>query len=492
MPHGHRGRSPGASDRSSGSRGRGASASSHHAQTSLVVDDNLPATTPPGPPTVDGPELEVHHRSARHPSAPPVPKRRRGRPPNVRSDTPSPDGGAAGSSPPADAPCPPALHTPDATEPGSSRSTPPATLRRGPGRPRKQTNTSATPVRICPTTGDKVDDLLDSGIGAQHDFSLTISARNSGNVESHVFEDVDKYLQERMVRGIVSLERGNVHGNLHLQGIFTAGLVKHFDDPRTEEAAMRKSIRQACEWKSHVTVKIVTKRLMRQQTFSGMLGYCSKDQGRPHSEDRVELGKKNSWDLLRRFKQEHLRGISVSPLQMVTWIIQDQQAVPSSTWICLSSAFPMDAARADAFAIALFCPSLFIRKHAYLMFFAGGQGGRITTSHEDWDMQDREFADMTVDQAKFCSHDRLELEGAMDTARERAVREVANARRHLPGVPNFGTATAISSGVGWRPHKQRLLRSERGSTAHRQPEVHRTRVYERRELVPDLLRTLPW
>ncbi|CAM9718004.1 unnamed protein product [Ectocarpus sp. 6 AP-2014] len=53
-------------------------------------------------------------------------------------------------------------------------------------------------------------------------------------------------------------------------------------------------------------------------------------------------------------------------------------------------------------------------------------------------MQDREFANMTVDQAKVCSHDRLELEGAMDAARERAVREVANARRHLPGVANFG------------------------------------------------------
>ncbi|CAN0353959.1 unnamed protein product, partial [Ectocarpus sp. 6 AP-2014] len=386
MSHGHRGRSPGDSERSSGSRGRGARASSHQAQTSLSVDENLPATTPPGPPTVDGAELQVHHRSARYPSAagttssrgegsrssstsgqafslgaeaddhvhdkdddhpatrsprrsgrrpchsararavsadaassagrgasflnlcnacrtsrahdipacrgrgrprkeaqaPPVPKRRRGRPPSVRPDTPSPNGGAVGSYPPAAAAGPPALHTPDATEPGSSISTPAATLRRGPGRPRKQTNTSATPVRICPTTGDKVDDLLDSGIGAQHDFSLTISARNSGNVESHVFEDVEKYLQQRVVRGLVSLERGNVHGNLHLQGILTAGLVKHFDDSRKEEAAMKKIIRQACEWKSHVKVKIVIKRLMRQQTFSGMLGYCSKDQGRPH------------------------------------------------------------------------------------------------------------------------------------------------------------------------------------------------------------------
>ncbi|CAM9336505.1 unnamed protein product, partial [Ectocarpus sp. 8 AP-2014] len=97
----------------------------------------------------------------------------------------------------------------------------------------------------------------------------------------------------------------------------------------------------------------------------------------------------------------------------------------------------MDAARADAFSIALFCPSLFIRKHAFLLFFSGRQGGRITTSHEDWDMQDREVADMTVDQAKVCSHDHLELEGAMDAARERAVREVANARRSLPGVANF-------------------------------------------------------
>ncbi|CAM9336459.1 unnamed protein product [Ectocarpus sp. 8 AP-2014] len=138
---------------------------------------------------------------------------------------------------------------------------------------------SATPIGFCPTTGNKVDDLLDSGIGAQHDFSLTISARNSGNVDAHVFADVEKYLQERMVRGLVSLERGNVHGNLHVQGILTAPLVKHFDDPRKEEAAMRKSIRQACDWNSNVKVKIVIKRLMRQQTFSGMLGYCSKDRG---------------------------------------------------------------------------------------------------------------------------------------------------------------------------------------------------------------------
>ncbi|CAM9234750.1 unnamed protein product [Ectocarpus sp. 8 AP-2014] len=57
---------------------------------------------------------------------------------------------------------------------------------------------------------------------------------------------------------------------------------------------------------------------------------------------------------------------------MVTWIIQNQQAVPSSAWICPYSAFPMDAARADAFSIVLFCPSLFIRKHAFLPFFSGG------------------------------------------------------------------------------------------------------------------------
>lgn len=140
------------------------------------------------------------------------------------------------------------------------------------------------------------------------------------------------------------------------------------------------------------------------------------------------------------FRQEHFRGISVSPLQLAAWIIQDQQAAPASTWICPTSAYPMDPTRADAFSIALFSPSLFTREHAYLLFFSGGEGRRVSTSFEPWERQDRMFSEMTVDQAKVCSHDRLHLEGAMEEARARIARDLANS-----GGPS-SPATALNVG----------------------------------------------
>lgn len=81
----------------------------------------------------------------------------------------------------------------------------------------------------------------------------------------------------------------------------------------------------------------------------------------------------------------------------------------------------MEAMRAEAYYVAATSPRCFSRTHAYTLFFSGGQGGRISASYPPWDHQDREFEDMSSDQAKVCSHDRLELEGAMDSARENAV-----------------------------------------------------------------------
>ncbi|CAN0418334.1 unnamed protein product, partial [Ectocarpus fasciculatus] len=82
-------------------------------------------------------------------------------------------------------------------------------------------------------------------------------------------------------------------------------------------------------------------------------------------------------------------------------------------------------------------PTLFNRQDGYILFFSGGQGGRVSSSFRKWDYQDLEFSEMSVDQAKSCSHHRLELEGAMDIARERIVRELAEARCAPPDVTNF-------------------------------------------------------
>lgn len=197
----------------------------------------------------------------------------------------------------------------------------------------------------------------------------------------------------------------------------------------------------------------------------GIVGYCFKDEGRSHSrtsangvsrveinvtlseyralqravvsEHRTEVRKKNFWEILRRFRREHLRGISVYPVQVMTWYIQDGEGMPSHTRICPTSSYPVEAARAEAYYTAPTAPSLFTREHAYLLFFSGGLGGRVSSSFEMWDYQDREFSNLSVDQAKVCSHDRLELEGTMDITREEVVRELAQSCAAPPGVVRF-------------------------------------------------------
>lgn len=74
------------------------------------------------------------------------------------------------------------------------------------------------------------------------------------------------------VRGVISLERGEINNNLHCQGIFTLGMKKSFSgDDKKEEAALRKKMRVDSGWKTEDHLKITIKRLVRQQTFSGKL-----------------------------------------------------------------------------------------------------------------------------------------------------------------------------------------------------------------------------
>ena len=148
----------------------------------------------------------------------------------------------------------------------------------------------------------------------------------------------------------------------------------------------------------------------------------------------------NFLSTLLRFKMECVRALAVSPVTVAAWLIQDGEYIPGHTWICPTSAYAMKAVRAEAFYVAATCPIFLTRKHAYVRFFSGGQGGRISFSFEARDHQDREFETMSSDEAKVCSHDRLELEGAMDTARENAVRDIASSRCDAPDVLRFPVA----------------------------------------------------
>ncbi|CAN0385272.1 unnamed protein product [Pylaiella littoralis] len=97
----------------------------------------------------------------------------------------------------------------------------------------------------------------------------------------------------------------------------------------------------------------------------------------------------------------------------------------------------MDPARAEAYFTALMTPQLFTRAHAYVLFFSGGQGGRVSSSYELWDSMDRAFEDFTIDEAKVCSHDRIRVEGELDAARLRLARNIASQRCEAAGVLRF-------------------------------------------------------
>lgn len=129
-----------------------------------------------------------------------------------------------------------------------------------------------------------------------------------------------------------------------------------------------------------------------------MVGYCSKDEGRSHfqtarkgvsrteanvalaeyrklqraavPENRIELGKKNFWSSLLHFRSESVRAISVSPVALVTWLIQDGEYIPGYAWVCPTSADAMEAVRAEAFYVAATCPRFFTRERAYVLFFS--------------------------------------------------------------------------------------------------------------------------
>eukprot|EP00752_Nemacystus_decipiens_P017561 g15736.t2 len=132
--------------------------------------------------------------------------------------------------------------------------------------------------------------------------------------------------------------------------------------------------------------KTFRKNVTKTEANTALVGYRLL-QRQAVKDNRVELGK-NFWPILMRFKEENVKALAVSPLMIAQWLINGE-------------------------------------KHCYLLFFSGGYNGRTTTSFQLWDYMDREFEDMSADEAKVCSHNRLQLQGAMDLTRESVARELA-------------------------------------------------------------------
>lgn len=135
--------------------------------------------------------------------------------------------------------------------------------------------------------------------------------------------------------------------------------------------------------------------------------------------------------------QENIRALMVSPVLAAQWLINDGEYLPSYSWVCPTGASGMVAEAADAYWCCLHTPARVSRKQAYCIFFSGGYGGRTTSSYQLWDHMDMEFDDLTVAEAKVCSHNRLSRQNAMDDARMATARGLAEYAVRPEGVLGY-------------------------------------------------------
>lgn len=125
-------------------------------------------------------------------------------------------------------------------------------------------------------------------------------------------------------------------------------------------------------------------------------------------------------------------------------MIQDWEYLPSSSWICLISAYAMDASRSEAYFVALTCPRCFACEHAYTLFFSGGARGRVFGTFDLCEHQDVEWLELNCEQAKVYATRRADVGDAPDTVHELRPRgwaaAAAVADLRMPGAPNFPVA----------------------------------------------------
>ncbi|CAN0344727.1 unnamed protein product [Ectocarpus sp. 12 AP-2014] len=211
--------------------------------------------------------------------------------------------------------------------------------------PARRVGRPADEAVFDPVTGTFADKLVNSAAGNPIDFSITVTNATSGNVPHDTHPAVCTYFDKFSDRYVASIERGPENSNLHIQAVATLSINKKFDNNNRLNAAMRKHLRDHAALDGRERFKIVIKPLENTQTFDCMVGYCSKDEGRSHyktkrkgvtrteanvalaeyrvrqrrvlTDNRTDLGKKNFWPAVLRFKQENVRALAVSPQLVV-------------------------------------------------------------------------------------------------------------------------------------------------------------------------------
>ena len=112
-------------------------------------------------------------------------------------------------------------------------------------------------------------------------FSLTIS-KVKGDVDSSLLDSVQAVLQSISTKFVLGLEVGVRAFNMHIQGVISLLMPK--TDIYVRE--LKAVIKQVLPMKGR-GFKIQIKPFSVGQTFSSMIGYCTKDQGKGHYQFRV-------------------------------------------------------------------------------------------------------------------------------------------------------------------------------------------------------------
>lgn len=87
---------------------------------------------------------------------------------------------------------------------------------------------------ICPRTGDNVDAILNRGTGTQRTVFVTIGTRGGTDIPLRLWDDFCGWVDAWSTRSVLGLERGEMHGHLHIQGITAWGTVKAYSDEAKE------------------------------------------------------------------------------------------------------------------------------------------------------------------------------------------------------------------------------------------------------------------
>lgn len=144
--------------------------------------------------------------------------------------------------------------------------------------PGRDTATTAPPATLPPI--QKPPKAVPQDDLQTMELSLTVTVPG-GDVEItdtyNAFKEFEQWVQHNTLAGYAGLERGPGVGHLHIQAVVR---ITH-KDGRSVSASVRRAMRLSTR---PVRYSVMTKLLDGTgiHTFAGMIGYCSKDYGKPH------------------------------------------------------------------------------------------------------------------------------------------------------------------------------------------------------------------